>query len=768
MDSMNLKCISTNVLNDYDRNKYYGYLVYLREKYNGYKKGLYLGGEDGWERLTNDSMTFEPISYVDVPIASTETYYYEADLITYLPFNWSDISEYCYLTNNRKVDVGEYTVSVYLKDDSWEWSDMTNNIKTLTFKILQRKITEANVILSSYKINYGDDLPTVKSVEYNDRILTEDTDYTVSYDSDKNASDNPKYVTINFINNYTGSVKKSYYIQQVTVNKPVFENEYNFVYDSNSHSVYPTNWDDIKSYCKITNYENTDAGTYTLTISLNSSNYCWSDGTSKSITQSYSISKQIVDVPVWNSEYYKTYDGKSYSVYPTNWDDIKSYCTVTDNVETNVGEYTTSISLNSDNYIWSDNTNVTKTQDYQIDYIYVTLPVWSESDIFTYTGKEITYKPSNWDDISAYVVMTNYKGIDAGTYTVKLSLRDSVNCRWSNKKVTDQTREFYITQADGYFINGPWLNGDVIVNSKLTCTATFIDSSSEIKYEWYRSDDGTLESGIHLQTDEINNYTITPDDYGYYIICNVVPSATTNYTSTSSFVKTQNKVSKILKESYLEFEDDTTEVSLTPDSTQFTIPTLKNISTDDGSKVVYTVVSGNGEMSDTEEGVVNITGTGDIVVNVSIEGSTVYNYVPNSITYTIHVISDTVYYGMYDKTGSPNEKEVLYSGSIPDNYVEVSVSDTVTFDIKRSDFPTTKEDGSDQKYFGWYILVPTTKTLYSLLENGNALVSIESNQLKNDDSSELIITKDGVDYRVYGKFNIGKTADTWFMTVTIK
>jgi hypothetical protein len=123
---------------------------------------------------------------------------------------------------------------------------------------------------------------------------------------------------------------------------------------------------------------------------------------------------------------------------------------------------------------------------------------------------------------------------------------------------------------------------------------------------------------------------------------------------------------------------------------------------------------------------------------------------------------------MYDKTGSPNEKEVLYSGSIPDNYVEVSVSDTVTFDIKRSDFPTTKEDGSDQKYFGWYILVPTTKTLYSLLENGNALVSIESNQLKNDDSSELIITKDGVDYRVYGKFNIGKTADTWFMTVTIK
>lgn len=50
---MKLNFICSTILREFDKDRHFGLFVYLEEDFNEYKKGLYIGGKNGWEFLTN-------------------------------------------------------------------------------------------------------------------------------------------------------------------------------------------------------------------------------------------------------------------------------------------------------------------------------------------------------------------------------------------------------------------------------------------------------------------------------------------------------------------------------------------------------------------------------------------------------------------------------------------------------------------------------------------------------------------------------------------
>ena len=130
-----------------------------------------------------------------------------------------------------------------------------------------------------------------------------------------------------------------------------------------------------------------------------------------------------------------------------------------------------------------------------------------------------------------------------------------------------------------------------------------------------------------------------------------------------------------------------------------------------------------------------------------------------------------VMWGMYDKTTNPNEKDVLYGCDIPDNAKFMDLKENehgLHTMLSRGMFPFRKDDGTEQVYFGWYLLVPLNKKLMVLDENAGNFLDKSVLRLTDDNGNDIIFTdKLGNKYVGYGKFNIARTSDNWKMKVTV-
>lgn len=278
MDIMNIRFIGTNkLIFPYDKDKFFGYFVYLMEQQNNYKPGLYFGGKFGWEKLTN-RMDDDSI---EMPHFSE--YYYTGETIEFFPINWNEgskISRYCTIENNTGLNVGEYFVLIKIFDkDGYLWEDGRGNEDWEgVVKILPAEITSATIILDKSNIVYGDNLPFVSSVSIeNFGLLTNGVDYDVIYPDEINAGD--QEITIRLKGNYSGEFKKTIHVDSKVIESPVwnYDISYDKVYDGISSNVYPDNWNSIKDYCIIQDADIKDAGLHTCVVELNNPNYVWSD-----------------------------------------------------------------------------------------------------------------------------------------------------------------------------------------------------------------------------------------------------------------------------------------------------------------------------------------------------------------------------------------------------------------------------------------------------------------------------------------------------------
>lgn len=125
---------------------------------------------------------------------------------------------------------------------------------------------------------------------------------------------------------------------------------------------------------------------------------------------------------------------------------------------------------------------------------------------------------------------------------------------------------------------------------------------------------------------------------------------------------------------------------------------------------------------------------------------------------------------MYDKTCTPHEKNKLYKGIVPENVKEYELVEHDMFYVSvlsRNDFPFVKENGDEQNYYGWYMLIPDDKELLILNENNGSPMNFNMLKLKDVNGEDLIIERDGIRYFVYGKFNIAKTSDNWSLKIVM-
>ena len=783
MSISNLDFVYTDTLLPYEE-RLKGKFVYLNKDYGEYKKGVYFYGENELERLTNDFVTpINPTGHVQLPEFNNTIYTYNGEKQTILPSNWEDIEKYVYIFGNTRTDAGKYTMTVMLKYMDWTWEDGKNEPKEFEFTINPLHLTSNDVIIKLNQDTWeiGESTPKLENIYFDDIVLEHNKDFYTETNSDK------RIITVTFINNYEGVVTKKYKIVKKTVSDP-FIRPNEFEYTGEDIVVLPNNWNDIKEYCTISGNIQNEIGKYFLLVSLkNPDMYCWEKtGDSKMYILEYDIKHVHVPVPVWDEEdkYDVFYNNEYHTFLPLNWDKIRDFVNISEHEFKYVGDYDINISLKKTGYIWSDGTTGDKTFTCRINKFLVDLPIWRDATVGVYTGNEIYYRPINWDRISQYCTISGYYAVNVGDYETNVSLIDSHNYGWrlfTGAIVSDdQIKNWKIIPADGYFKHGPYLNGSFYVGETITCTALYVDDTCELKYRWYRNSSPTIVGAEYIDETKTNEYLLTSKDIEKYIVCEVIAKShegISNYNGNKATTVSIMRVQKMIIYNGIKFKDDKNEESTHTYSSIFQIPEVEGVVMGDDSHLEYTVIQGSdiGDFTEKNSNVLLLNNkVGDIIVEVKVVGSTRYVYLPDTLRFTLHVYSnDVVLWGLYDKNNEPNEQQMLLeNGIIPETSQVATLKENhegIHSLLFRKNFPFRKYNGDEQVYYGWYVLLPESKTMKALHENCYSSMDVDELLVKDENGNPKVFeSNDKRNYNLYCKFNVGKMSDNWMLHILFR
>lgn len=130
-----------------------------------------------------------------------------------------------------------------------------------------------------------------------------------------------------------------------------------YVFDGTVKNPKPNNWLEIKNYVQIISINAITGGTYTVKLTPRSSNFMWSDETFGEKVFEYTILVEGIEIPIPSTLEYE-YNGYEHEYLPDNWDNIKYYCDIEGNKQTDSGEYSVTVSLKYPNeLVWRDGTN---------------------------------------------------------------------------------------------------------------------------------------------------------------------------------------------------------------------------------------------------------------------------------------------------------------------------------------------------------------------------------------------------------------------------
>ena len=958
---MNLNFICSNLLNAYDIDKHFGLFVYLTNDYNEYAYGLYFGGINGWERLTNDSYFSK--RNVNAPIPSSIVYTYNGKSQTYEPANWSEIKGLTDIYNYTAIDAGTYTVEVSLADtNGYQWADTEKtDTRTLEWVINPYSLTsdqiEAN--LNKYEMTYGDDEPYVSSVICNhvfltdgnteEKVLSENTDYLVTKPSDFNVG------TKQFKVSLTGNFGKNYTCDDIYLNvkvnkKKIAEptNLYQEVaYDSDNVKTYnpkPDNWGEISSYCTIIGQKDAkNVGTYTYIIALkDKTNYCWYDESSEDKTLTFVISTEGVEVPDWSNlssayEYQTsfkttpinlkpknytsivedvvisgdievskpgtytitisladsenqnwndgskdpktftvvinshvvasptfnstlTYNGKEQSYLPSNWSSISGDCSISGNKQTNAGTYDYTISLNDkDGFIWNDTKNNSdKSGKWTINKATVAIP--TEPNItYTYNGNTQTWEPNNWSSISNYCNISGNKQTNVGTYTSKVSLKDTDNYIWSDNTSEDKTFNWTINalansvavlepnetdltkssdghytmtynptnhpkvkvtsangttvltegtdydvtypisynaseteyqytivmkgnytgtynlylkvnKAAGYFISGPSISGDLKYGETISVVAEPVENA-EMTYQWYCDVVELTESGSgDIQSETSDSFYLDGTDCYYGVV--VHAAETTNYLAHDGYAYTTSVVGK--GEYAFSLDSHEGRISFTENGI-YTMPG-NNKKADDDGQVSYTISDATvATIQSQTEGKIAMKSVGTVTITAKISGSTKYDYTNDTDTFTLTITEEAdCYWGYtpywdYKITETAvaeleRLKTTLSSGILPTNKITASMTNesdsSKSFTLSAKTYETYHNEDAEKYPLPceiWWFAIPVGKEITYMMETDMAELHeyASSYLIKNSDvvdggnSDAYVVEINGTEYNVY-------------------
>ena len=370
--------------------------------------------------ITNDISKI----YDGTPV-STPTYTKLGDGEVTIEYKLQSEEDIAYIAT-APTNVGDYVVRISVA----ETDSHLSGYQTKEFSITKAKVAIPSADGTSFTYNGNDQT-------YN---IAESDLYTVSGNVAKNAGEHTVTVSLKDKVNYEwadGSVEDLTYdfiINKAKVNKPNADNT-KFVYTGD---VFTYNIASSDLYIVDGNHASS-VGEYDVSVTLkDTENFEWADGTSDPLTYDFIIHKAKVAKPI-----------ADYSVFAYNGEEQKynipssDYYSINGNKQTNAGDYNVSVSLKDKvNYEWEDGTNTDLTYNFVINKANVVKPT-ADATIFSYTGENLTYNipASDYYDIS------NNVQINAGSYTVRVSLEDTDNYQWSDTTVDDLTYNFIINKA---------------------------------------------------------------------------------------------------------------------------------------------------------------------------------------------------------------------------------------------------------------------------------------------------------------------------------
>ena len=237
----------------------------------------------------------------------------------------------------------------------------------------------------------------------------------------------------------------------------------NFTYTGSAQSIGLSGYD--SSIMSLSGGTATNAGNYIATISLrDATSYQWSDGTTSSVSFSWSISRASISVPT-ASNY--IYDGSQ----KTGVSSGTGYTISGTNTATNVALYTVTVTPDS-NHQWSDGTTSAKNLEWAIMARTISIP----------TGRTYTYDGTTKTGVSSgtgYTLSGTTTASAVGTYIVYASLLS--NYAWSDGSMEDKTIYWYIENATVTDYS-PTVTLSTTNGTSATITATLRDSEGLAGY----------------------------------------------------------------------------------------------------------------------------------------------------------------------------------------------------------------------------------------------------------------------------------------------
>ena len=173
----------------------------------------------------------------------------------------------------------------------------------------------------------------------------------------------------------------------------------------------------------------TNAGSTTVTVAINDKqNFAWSDGTNADLTFTWNMDKAEVTEPA-AAETTFDYDDKPHSIVFAENSIDETLMTVSNNSRTAIGTQTVTVSLkDTTNYAWSNGSSEDLTFTLAIGVPVYSLPTIDGS--YTYNGQ--TQHPELIGFDSEHMIVTDNSAKDAGSYSVKVSLKDKAHATWAD------------------------------------------------------------------------------------------------------------------------------------------------------------------------------------------------------------------------------------------------------------------------------------------------------------------------------------------------
>ena len=398
--TFNKNALTSSLNKEYDKETYNMNQLLKYGKFDGYNKLISTGLDASTYKVTNVEYHFENANGESVE-------------------NPKNAGTYHFIIDNLTIKDYETGTVDYSERFSQEELDITFTITKKGYEM--PPVGENLLTYSGSEITYVIDT-TDKDYTVTGNKATETGTYqaAISFGDEKN-----NYIWKNESGETTDSkdLTYTYTIQKQKVDKPS-KGETELLYDG-TEKVYLK---DLSSpLYEITNNKQTSAGNYTATINLlDKSNYEWKDGTQEENTDGLKYNFKIVDkvsqIPVADSNtYYYTGSEITYQI------EASELYNITNNItQTNAGTYSIVVTLNNENYVWSDGTKTPKTYTFTVNKQKVYKPQVGINEL-VYNGTELTYEIDTTN--KPYAISGNKKTY-AGSYQATISLKDKNNYVW--------------------------------------------------------------------------------------------------------------------------------------------------------------------------------------------------------------------------------------------------------------------------------------------------------------------------------------------------